>query len=313
MLTLKTAFLALLAAVTVTFTTVHTADAQNRRVNLLVVTEDADEDTVPRNNRVYQRVMLQLQESMNNRGFQIFDEVAIGMNVTNPNRVRRSRPELIEVARAYSMRTPLDAIVIFRIYASARQGQFSDLLTPEVRITGEILNIATGQFVAGFEVGGFQFPPLPGGCGRDRECLLERVGAEARLVANDLAAALADKLEGFRRRADGGGEVIRVDNSPATPRAQGECAGLPGAFVFQFRDFTASEMTQIEEAFVRFGCYEHHRTIRAMATSAEYWYETRSDAARINTNLRVMLEFLNFNAQVVMAGNRFEITRVRTN
>ena len=37
-----------------------------------------------------------------------------------------------------------------------------------------------------------------------------------------------------------------------------------------------------------------------------------SVTARVNRNLRVMLDFLGYNGQIVFNGNKFEVTRVQT-
>ena len=172
--------------------------------NVVVMGEDADEDAVPRGNRIFQRVIAELSETMNLRGYNVYDETAVAMGFTQPNRVRRRDAELIEVARAVS-NPPLDVVAIFQIYASASKSAYSDIVRPSVRIPGRLLNVRTGQSLGSFEVAGVQLPPLPQGC--DRECLLERVGAEAKTIAGDVAAALTAKLDGFvapRHAADAG-------------------------------------------------------------------------------------------------------------
>ncbi|WP_460005942.1 hypothetical protein [Methylorubrum rhodinum] len=159
---------------------------------------------MPRGNRIFQRVIAELSETMNMRGYNVYDETAVAMGFTQANRVRRRDAELIEVARAVQ-NPPLEVVAVFKIYASASKSAYSDIVRPEVRIPGRLLTVRTGQSLGSFEVAGLQLPPLPQGC--DRECLLERVGAEAKAIAGDVAAALAAKLDGViapRRGADAG-------------------------------------------------------------------------------------------------------------
>ncbi len=184
---------------------------------VVVMGEDADEDSVPRGNRIFQRVIAELSETMNLRGYNVYDETAVAMGFTQANRVRRRDAELIEVARAVSS-PPLDVVAVFQIYASASKSTYSDIVRPEVRIPGRLLNVRTGQSLGSFEVAGVQLPPLPQGC--DRECLLERVGAEAKVIAGDVAAALTAKLDGVlapRRGADPG--TASVPGAVAAPVA----------------------------------------------------------------------------------------------
>ena len=293
------------------------AEAQQKRINVLIMSDDADQDTVPRGNRIFNRVQLALSVNLNTKGFQVYDETAVGLSPATPNRVRRADTELIEVARALPV--PLDVMEVFQIYASAREGLYcSGILRPEMRIPGRVLNVHTGQFIGSFEVGGFQFPPLPLNCAQDRECLLERMGAEARVIANDLGEAIAQKIKAFTPGGvgAGGGAVLETtkDGTPVTaaaPSADG-CTNIPTAYVISLRDFNPSETTSVEDMITKFGCYVGHRPIRATSTSAEYWYETTADSGRVNRNLRVMLDFLGLNGQIVFNGNKFELTRVTT-
>lgn len=292
------------------------AHAQSPSINIVMMGEDADEDSVPRGNRIYNRVVQALGEEMNVRGFQVFDETAVAMTITEPGRVRRRDAELIDVARAVQA-PPLDVMGVFTIYASARDSSFSDVVRPAIRIPGRLLNVATGQQIGSFEVTGLQLPPLPVNC--DRECLLENVGAEARVLAAELADALATKLEGFTAAPAsatpltalplGKGDTPVVTTAPA---AGSECGGLPTAYVIRFEGFDATEIAALEEYVNAYSCVAGVRPVRASARAAEYWYETRSDSARLNRNLRLTLEHMDVPGQVRFAGNSFVVTKVAT-
>lgn len=301
----------------------HQAAAQSRP-NIVVMSEDADEDTVPRGNRIFNRVITELAEVMNVRGFNVYDETAIAMGITQPGRVRRRDAEIIDVSRAVQT-PPLDIVAVFQIYASATKSTFSDIVRPSVRIPGRLLNVRTGQQIGAFEVTGLELPPLPQGC--DRECLLERVGGDAKLVAAELGQALGAKLSGFMFPARGAGVVGGPALTPvpggaapvpggaaalAPPGEGPECANLPTAFVIRVSGFSPDEVQAIEEYLSAFGCYIHHRPVRATAAMSEYWYETRADSARLNRNMRLMLEHMSTAGQVSFAGNTFNVTKVAT-
>jgi hypothetical protein len=183
------------------------AAAQPRGPNVLVVSEDADPDTVPRNHRIFNQVFEAITSQLIARGFHVIDEPSVGLEITDPNRVRRRDSELIEVARAFD-RPPIDVLVIFQIYASVKAGRFSDIARPRIRVAGRMLTIRGNQRLGSFESGDdLEFPPLPRNC--DRECLLERVGAEAKLVGTSVGAALAAQLAAYLH-AD-------VDPNPGSP------------------------------------------------------------------------------------------------
>jgi hypothetical protein len=289
--------------------------AAQTKPNIVVMGEDADEDTVPRGNRIFNRVIHELAEVMNVHGYNVYDETAVGMIITQPGRARRRDTEIIDVARAVQT-PPLDVIAVFQIYASATKSTVSDIVRPNIRIPGRLLNVRTGQQIAAFEVPGLELAPLPQDC--DRECLLERVGGEAKLVADELAQALTQKLSGFilparGANAVGGPAPLSGSVTALVPAGDGQgCANLPTAFVIRLTGFSTDEVQAIEEYLRAFGCYLHHRPIRSTASQAEYWYETRADSARLNRNMHLMLEHMSTAGQVSFAGNTFNITKLAT-
>lgn len=302
-------------ALLMSFAAVASAQSPNSRINLLVMSDDADPDTVPRNNRIFNRVQLQLSEYLNTRGFQVYDETSLALGITQTARVRRRDAELIEIARAVS--TPVDAMVVYQIYASARRAVAADIRFPEIRIAGRVLNVRSGQFIAAFEVGGFQLPALPNPC--SAECLLETVGSQSRILAADLGAAIAQKLEGFARPSGGtaavgkDGIVLGGGGGAAPVAAGGDgCNSLPTDFMIQLRDFTAAEVDRIEGEFVRWGCYRAHRATQMTSTSADFFYSTSADSARLTRNFRLMLELVGLSGQVNFSGNRVVVSKVAT-
>jgi hypothetical protein len=84
------------------------------------------------------------------------------------------------------------------------------------------------------------------------------------------------------------------------------CTGMAGtSYVLSVRNFDAPELSQLEEAFASFACYEHHRIMASVPPAkTDYWYETRADQARLTRNLRLALEYMNVPGEIsVTAGN----------
>jgi hypothetical protein len=282
--------------------------------NLMIVGEDADRDTVPRNSRIFNRVLQAISGQMQTEGFKVYDETAVSLGITDPGRVRRTDAELITVARRIQD-VPVDAIAVFQIYASAEKNAFADITDLRIRIPGRLLNVSTGQALGSFEVayGPGDLPPLPPQCNRD--CILESVGDEARRIAADVGAVLASRLDALApAAASGGGDVnlaIREDTGggeAAAPAA--ECTGLTTGYSITVRGFGGEEVSRIEEYLVAFRGYDHHRPMRAGLTETEYWYESCSDLARLNRNLRLMTEHMGVEARIGMVRNRFEIDKI---
>lgn len=272
--------------------------------NLLILGEDADLDSVARHSRIFDRVLRALEAELQAEGFRVYDESAVSMSVTDPMRVRRTDAELITIARRIQD-APIDAIIVFQIYASAEQHPFAAIMDLRVRIPGRILNAQTGQALANYEIayGPNDLPPLPPGCSRD--CVLEHVGDQARRIAADVGAVLARHLDYLSPAAPPAAAALDT-----APRVEG-CVGLTTAYTLTFRGFETDEITRIEDYLAAFSGYHHHRPMRAGATEATYWYETCSDTARLNRNLRLMAEHMGVEVRLGMVQNRFEMDRIR--
>ena len=311
---LTAVFIALPLMLTLSFTA--TPAWSGEQPNLLIMGEDADIDTVPRNSRVFNRVLRALATEMQTMGFKVYDETAVTMTITNPARVRRTDAELLTIAKRVP-NVPIDVVAAFQIYASAEQNIYAPaVIDLRMRVSGRMVHVQTGQALGNFEVsyGPGELPPLPQGCNRD--CVLEHVGEEARRIASDVGAALAVKLDALspaRPQAvplqPAVGTAPMTPVQPSLPMQQG-CVGLTTAYTMAFSGFNTQEMSRIEEYMVAFKGYDHHRPVRVTMTSADYWYETCSDTARLNRNLRLMAEQLGVQARISMVGNRFEVQKI---
>ncbi|MBU1175869.1 MAG: hypothetical protein KKH72_10755 [Alphaproteobacteria bacterium] len=284
--------------------------------NVMLMIEDADTDSVPRDSRPADQVLYALATEMQNMGFRTYDETAVTMGITDPTRVRRTDAELFTIAKRVP-NVPIDVIVVFQIYAAAQQNPYAAIIDLQIRITGRLLHVQSGRSLGNWEVayGPGELPPLPPNCNRD--CVLEHVGGEARRIASDVGQALAVKLDALSPTApqpmmDTNMPMTTVSPGPIVSAPMSECTGLTSAYTLEFRGFDLEEITRIEEYLVVFKGYDHHRPVRVMATSAEYWYETCSDVARLDRNLRLMTEQLGVQAQISMVGNRFLVAKIGT-
>jgi len=260
--------------------------------NVLVMGEDADQDAVPRNSRVFRRVLNALANELHDEGFNVFDETAITLDDFVQGRIRRSDAEIIDVARSVD-RPPVDVAVIYSIYSSAQNLRYTTKI--RTRVEGRLINVRSGQRLGNFEVEAPGGANAPHDC--NRECLLEQVGYQSRHLAQDLGAILTEKLAYM---VDGGSRI-------AFDREDGF---LPTAFTLTFNGFDGQDMDEIEEFMVAFSGYKHHRPVLSTSRHAEYWYETDSTTARLNRNLRRMLDHMGIRGRVSYAGNQFSVAKV---
>jgi hypothetical protein len=262
--------------------------------NIIIMGEDADKDTVPRNSRVYKRVLDALVNEMNDEGFNVYDETAVTLDDFAQGRVRRTDAEIIDIARSVK-RPPIDVAVIYSIYASANKLSYTTKI--RTRITGRLLNVRSGKRLGNFEVELPQPDNAPVKCGR--ECILETVGKNARVLGMDLGVVLTKKLDWLSARSD-----------ESHGKSDSGNEGIASAYSLVFTGFTPEEMTEIEEYIVAFRGYEHHRPVSSSLRNAEYWYETSSKSARLNRNLRLMMEHLGYEGRVAFTGSSFKIEKI---
>jgi hypothetical protein len=157
---------------------------------VLVVGEDANQDSIPRGNRIYTRMLAALTNEMRKLGFTIYDESSVGMETRA--RVHRTDAELISLAQRVPQ-PPVDAVVAVEVYGSAQQDPNSHVIRPNIRIAGRVIQVQTGKPLDNFEVVDKGLPPVPLGC--DRDCILDNMGEAAQLIAPTVANALASQLD----------------------------------------------------------------------------------------------------------------------
>ena len=278
------------ACITATLMAIATPAIAGDNPNLLVMGEDADKDTVPRNSRVFKRVLDSLQGEMSNYGFSVFDETAVTLDDFAQGRTRRTDAEIIDIARSVR-RPPIDVAVVFQIYASAKS--LSHTTKVKARISGRMLNVKTGQFLDSFEVESPAEWNAPPKC--NRECILETVGGYSKTLADDLGSVLAEKLDWMVAGGEG--------------NDSGE-SQLPNAFNLIFSGFTPEDMLSIEEYLVIFSGYKSHRQSYCSARRCEMWYESGIKTAKLNRNLQKMLAELELRGLVQFSGNTFTMKKI---
>ena len=255
--------------------------------NILILGEDSDPDSVPRNNRIFKRVLNAVSNQLSDEGFNVYDETAVTLDDFVQGRSRRTDAEIIDIARSIK-RPPIDVGVIFSIYGTHKKLTYTAKV--KTRIEGRLLNVKTGQRLGNFEVDMPEAENVPRDCNRD--CLLEEVGKQSKELAQDLGAVLATKLAHI---VDKGGYSE---------------SNLPTGYALVFSNFKVHEISAIEEYLTTFSGYKKHRPVKSSMRTAEYWYETDSKSARLNRNLRKMLDHLDVKGRVTFGGNEFKVEKI---
>ena len=261
--------------------------------NLLVVGEDSDTDTVPRNSRVFKRVVTALQSQLNENSFNVYDETAITLYNFDQDRTRRTDQELLDIGKSVK-RPPIDVMVIFSIYASAQDKGYTTKV--KSRIEGRLIDVKGGKFLGAFEVDSGKLWNAPTKC--NRECILEVVGDKSRILANDLGAVLSEKLAWL---VDGG-EQHGMDRSGTNSMIMD--------YNLIFDGFSAEDFMDIEEYLVIFSGYDSHRPTEVRHTRSEVLYRSSIGTAKLNRNLKKMLAELDLRGVITFEGNEFKVTKI---
>ncbi len=283
--------------------------------NVLVMTEDFDKDTVPRNSRVQRNILSGLNDRLNIRGYRVFDETAINMEgyqaTSVLDRTRRTPQELIAVAR--TVQTPIDVIVNYEVFASVDKTDFASFA--KMRIAGRVLNVDSGQFIGSFEVDSPETFRLPVTC--PRECLLERLSDKGRDMGIELASVLADKLDQFFGRHGGGAATTGYQGGVAPqPGGQPGYTGAPstGGVGFErsyrlvFDECSPMIRLDFEPYLVIFEGYLAHRPEACTGTACSMQYVSTIDPGKLQRNLEKMLIHSNHPGRVYVEGNRYTVS-----
>ena len=234
-------------------------------------------------------------------------------------RSRRSDAELIDIARS-TKRPPIDIVVLFEIYASAERLDYTTKI--RTRLSGRLLDVHSGRRLGNFEVASPRNFRAPVNC--NRECIIETVGNNARLLATDVADVLAQKLGdevdyGYEDEEDDyyedrshDGDYERAETKDlARKRGDKGCHGRVQDVFLNFRNFTEQEMLDMEDVILaKFSCYVDHRPAASHGKTHEYVYKTRLHTGKMKRNLVRALEYLGMSGRVRYQGKEFTISKV---
>jgi hypothetical protein len=233
--------------------------AQDR--SILIVGEDADEDSVPRFTRIFVQVVGALTEELGAAGFEVLDETAVSLGNFTQDRVRHDVAEI----SASVVGTSVNLALSLNLYASADEQRYRTRIN--TRATRRLIDAGTGQRLGAFEISGPRPLNAPLDC--SRACVLETVGRHTgqlvRHVSDLLTVELVELTESGRERSKVRGAPWRHLEA--------------GRYKLVFRGFDSDEMSDFERFFAVFGGYKGHQEVLTEGRHFEYRYE--SDASSV--------------------------------
>lgn len=261
-------------------------------VNLLIMIEDADKTTIPRDSQINKRVRASITQQLNHIA-DVYDETSITLNNFKQGRVRRTDAELLNIARSIT-RPPIDVVLVFSTYATVKTNEYSK--KARARVEGRLLNAKSGQFLDNFEVQSSNSWAIPYACDR-QTCMLEEIGDEAKVLGDELGLILTEKLNWLLNANVSG-------NSPVSP------VTMSNDYYLEFDGFSVQDVASIEEYLLIFSGYISHRPTEQRHTRSTLLYRSSIGSAKLSRNILKLLEELNMRATINFEGNTFSLKRI---
>jgi hypothetical protein len=261
-------------------------------VNLLVMIEDADKDSIPRGSQINKRVHASISQQLNHIA-DVYDETSITLDKFKQGRVRRTDAELFDIARSIT-RPPIDIVVVLSTYASVTTSDYAK--KARARVAGRLLHAKSGKLLDNFEVQSPRGWAIPYACDK-QTCILEEIGDEAKVLGDELGMILAEKLNWLLNPDKAN------DNSGSTREMFND-------YYLEFDGFSAQDMASIEEYLLVFSGYISHRPTQQRHTRTTLLYRSTIGTAKLSRNIIKLLEELHMRATLNFEGNSFSLKRI---
>ncbi len=270
---------------------VHASAAQI--ANVLVMGEDAavpgrETVVVARDTPVFRQVLETLSQEIAREGFAVYDERAVTLDAFKQDRKSRGEAELLDIAR--TVKSPaVDAVLIFTVSAGVRELAYTTNVS--AHLAARLIDTRTGRKIASAEVSSPPNWKAPAGC--VGTCLISHIGDNARDMASELGAELAQKLTASMPAK----ETFVAALQPVPRVSQPHVSPAPG-YKLVFDGFSSDDIAGVEEYLVAFKGYKGHRAEEASPERVAYRYETAGGQAGLQRALRMMVERLGNEAEI---------------
>ena len=292
-------------------------------INVLVVQEDWDEDSLIRNNRIQNAVLNTLNQTLHAPAYQsvlqrygisgmdVYDETSLTLDFYQQDRQRRRDEELISIGRTIN-NPEMDVLVPYTIYARAVTDPYTQIVKLQMSLNYRALSVRDGRWLGGdnldLDTAGVPFTGCATGINgtpADPHCVKEFVSEYgenlARNAGNKLAIQLAGQLgrsygsapvEGSIADPGAGGTNAAVSGETMAYQAVAGCGNIPTTFQVQWVGFEQRQVNAIEEHMNFWKCALDTDVTDSDFSQITFSYKTRADKARVIRNIRLMLELM---------------------
>lgn len=210
----------------------------NSRV--IVVGEDEDIISIPKENEIYKRVIAQIQESLMRHKIFVVDEDMISVKLGFEMPKGRNKSKILQMLQVANTTTDATVksrlLVLFSIIPNVQNMEFTRQLS--VRVRGQIFDLTNLRALSSFEVKNDETVPVPKKeslC--NQLCVQEKAGELAASLGRELGEVLVIKLEKLIEGSNGSdGSTNAVNDS-----------GLGNVYNLKFVLFKKSQILRLKK------------------------------------------------------------------
>jgi len=265
-------------------------NGSQQSVNVLVVVEDAGEDSLPRNHRASRKLVDKVSDTLNFHGINVYDQTALSLDDFDLSYGRMGPAELVNMARSVKS-TSLDYLVVVSVDANVQNRSSRQKIA--TRLFATTIKVHSGRVVGSASESG-STQSANGSC--SRSCLNEKISDSVNRAAGDLATQVLSDLPSATHAST-------INNQSRDSQKSNNRKSYVDEYVLIFDGFNASEMTEVEEYLTIYSGYQNMRYSEARHTYAEIWYKSSITTAKLNRNIKRMFNEMNVRAMVSMESN----------
>lgn len=274
----------------VIFLTACTNNKTAHSVNVIIMVQDTNENSLPRNHQVVKRLINQVSDELTSQGISVYDETAITLDDFNIKGAK-TKAELIDFARSIHQ-VSLDYVVVLGIDALVKKTNYGQKISTSVY--GQTIKVHSGNVMGNFNVAGAK---LNANNECERYCLNNKLSDSLSAASGEVSAEISSDLA-----------IINTSRT-VTPKRK-RSISISQDYALILNGFTAQNMTDIEDYLVMFSGYQGLHLSAVTHSFAEICYQSTIPEAKLNRNLKRMLKELNIRALINQEGNSVTINKI---
>jgi hypothetical protein len=257
--------------------------------NVMVMAEDSGGDTISRSSPISDRVVGEVQSQLSASGYEVYDETAASSGNFSKSRARKTRADLLDIARTISPQ--MDVVALITSHANVSTKSYTT--NAKVSLEGELVEVQSGKHIGQFDVSGDQIS-LSEDC--SRQCITDELSDQADILAADLGSVMAEQLDSHYIDSDS-------DNGECDDESEVSHSSYSQTFQISLEGFSPKEANHIEDALEGSAGYEDHRLNFQNSRKKDISYSSTLAVSKLNRVLYDITEDLGLRSRIQISGN----------